>query len=92
MNLDAMVLRAMLRLARRREAAVEEALAVRVGGSPGDVRAAVRRLSARGLVDGDGALPRLTMEGLVLAVALLPARTTRSPRRSPAPARASRAA
>ncbi len=87
MSFDAMVLRAMLRLARRREAADEEALAVRVGGTRGDVRAAVRRLGASGLVQREaGGPPSLTMAGLAVAVALLPAKAPRVPR---APARRS---
>jgi hypothetical protein len=89
MNFDAMVLRAMLRLARRREEAGEEALAVRVGGDHGAVRMAVRRLAACGLVDRGRGQPRLTMAGLAVAVALLPPRARR---RTSAASRASRAA
>ena len=88
MSIDAMILRAMLRLARRREAAVEEAIAVRVGGSLARVRASLRRLEGGGLVERrPSRSPRLTMAGLAVAVALLPAQgpraTTRvAPRRS----------
>jgi|GEM_PF-2197329 len=91
MSFDAMVLRAMLRLARRREAADEDALAVRVGGTRGAVRGAVRRLAAGGLVARrrDG-VPSLTLAGLALAVALLPPGARRPGR--PVRARASRAA
>jgi len=90
MSIDAMVLRAMLRLSRRREAADEEGLAVRAGATRGAVRASLRRLEALGFVErrADRA-PRLTMQGLAAAVALLPARHTRPSR---APRRASRAA
>jgi Mn-dependent DtxR family transcriptional regulator len=73
MNSDARVLRAMLRLARRRQEADDEEIAVRVGQSKGCVRVALRRLNARGLVEsrpGRGA--RLTMAGLCLALAMLP--------------------
>jgi Mn-dependent DtxR family transcriptional regulator len=73
MNSDAMVLRAMLRLARRREAAEDRKIAIRVGKSAASVRASLRRLDAQGLVESrapDGA--RLTMEGLALALAMLP--------------------
>jgi hypothetical protein len=73
MDIDASVLRAILRLSRRREAADEEALLLRAGGNAGQVRAAVRRLATAGLVDiPAGRPPRLTMEGLAVAVALLP--------------------
>jgi len=86
MRIELAVLRAMLRVARRREGADEEALALRVGGTRAEVRAAIRRLEAGGLVERRGAVPpRLTMAGLALAVGLLPAasrRTARSPRRS----------
>jgi hypothetical protein len=89
MDIDASVLRAILRLSRRREAADEEALLLRAGGNPGQVRAAVRRLATAGLVDDRaGRPPRLTMEGLAVAVALLPG-SVQSVRRAP---RATRAA
>ena len=71
--LDVMVLRAMLRLARRRQEAKDGDIAVRVGRPASVVRAAVRRLDRRGLVECRGAsAPRLTMAGFVLTVALLP--------------------
>jgi DNA-binding Lrp family transcriptional regulator len=76
MNDEVMVLGAMLRLARRREAAEPSALALRVSASEADVRAALRRLEARGLVERRLCLPpRLTMEGFAVAVALRPARS-----------------
>ncbi len=75
MSIDIMILRAMLRLARRRKAADEGEVAVRVGGAPGSVRAALRRLDARGLVERrPSGPPRLTMAGFAVAVALLPER------------------
>ncbi len=82
MTFDAMVLRAMLRLARRREAALDDALAQRVSGPPSGVRGALRRLEASGLVERrrDGAA-RLTLSGFALAVALLPPAAGRSSRR-----------
>jgi len=74
MNIEATVLRAMLRVARRCEAADEEALALRVGGSRARVRAAMRRLDSAGLVERRrGQAPRLTLAGLAVAVGLLPA-------------------
>jgi DNA-binding IclR family transcriptional regulator len=85
MNTDAMVLRALLRLARRRLLADEAAIVLRVGAPPAQVRGALRRLDARGLVER-GAKLRLTMGGFALAIALLPrraappARSVRTPR------------
>jgi DNA-binding IclR family transcriptional regulator len=72
MNTDAMVLRALLRLARRRLPADDEAIVVRVGAAKGAVHAAIRRLDAQGLVERRPS-PRLTMAGLAVAVAMLPA-------------------
>jgi Mn-dependent DtxR family transcriptional regulator len=75
MSIDTLILRAMLRLSRRREAAEEESLVLRAAASRAAVRDSLRRLEALGLVERrvDRA-PRLTMEGLAAAVALLPAR------------------
>src|SRR5262249_38319017 len=74
--LDVMVLRAMLRLARKRQDADDGAIALRVGASTPAVRAALRRLDSRGLVERrrmDSSPPsRLTMQGFALAVALPP--------------------
>ena len=79
MSIEAMILRAMLRVARRREAADEEALALRVGNSPGEVRDAIRRLDAAGLVERRAEdAPRLTMAGLAVAMGLLPATPARA--------------
>lgn len=73
MNFDAMVLKAMLRLARKRSEAGEPEIALRVGGTADAVRAALRRLDGLGLVERRPRdAPRLTMGGLALAVALLP--------------------
>jgi Mn-dependent DtxR family transcriptional regulator len=73
MNSDAMVLRAMLRLARRRLAAHEREIAIRVGQSVASVRASLRRLDSIGLVERGGPMgARLTMDGLALALAMLP--------------------
>jgi hypothetical protein len=84
MNTDAMVLRALLRLARRRLPADDSAVVLRVGAAPSAVDEAIDRLDARGLVERRGTTRRLTMAGLAVAVALLPAQ-------SAAPARAVRA-
>jgi predicted transcriptional regulator len=86
---DVMVLRAMLRLARRRQAANDGEIAVRVSRPPSAVRGALRRLAELGLVErrvGDvSPTPRLTMSGFALAVALLPgaARPSTASRRAP---------
>jgi hypothetical protein len=91
MSFDARVLRAMLRLARRRLPAHDDQVALRVGGTTGEVRASLRRLRAGGLVETRfDEPPRLTMAGLAVAVALLPARTTQRAR--PSPRTSSRAA
>jgi DNA-binding GntR family transcriptional regulator len=86
MSTDTTVLRAMLRLSRRRQAADEDALTVRSGQTRAAVRDALRRLEAQGLVERrPRSAPRLTMMGLAIAVALLPAaaaRSLRPPRRS----------
>jgi Mn-dependent DtxR family transcriptional regulator len=82
MDIDTTVLRAILRLSRRREAADDEALVLRTGSSPARVRAAIRRLDAAGLVQvAPRHPPRLTLTGLAVAVALLPVRsgTARQP-------------
>jgi hypothetical protein len=89
MNTDAMVLRAMLRLARRRDATDEVAIGLRVPGSAWEVRQSLRRLARGGLVEWTRAgTPRLSMAGLAVAVATLPPRAARGRR----PSRTSRAA
>jgi DNA-binding GntR family transcriptional regulator len=78
MSIEGTVLKALLRLARRREAAEEEALALRVGSDRGVVRAVLRRLEAAGLVERRASrAPRLTMAGLAVAVGLLPVAAAR---------------
>ncbi len=91
MSIETTVLRAMLRLSRRREPADEEALTVRSGATGAQVRDILRRLEASGWVERRPGLPaRLTFAGLALAVALLPRASTR--RQVRRPRRASRAA
>jgi Mn-dependent DtxR family transcriptional regulator len=83
MTFDAEVLRAMLRLARGRQAAHDDAVALRVGGTEPAVRAAMRRLEAAGLVEiRAGRSARLTMFGFAIALALIPSRRQRV-RRAP---------
>ena len=92
MSIEAAVLRAMLRVARRCEATDEEALALRVGDEKASVRGALRRLDAAGLVERRiGRSPRLTMAGLAVAVGLLP-RGSKKPARVRLVRRSSRAA
>jgi predicted transcriptional regulator len=89
MNLDAFdarVLRAMLRLARRRQPADDGEIAVRVGRAPHAVRSALRHLEGAGLVERlEQGASRLTLPGFALAVALLPsaAGASTSARRTP---------
>jgi hypothetical protein len=60
-------------LARRREVADEEAIALRVASSTRELRVSLRRLATNGLVErGHAGTARLSMAGLALAVALLP--------------------
>jgi len=82
---DAMILRAMLRLARRRQEADDGEIAVRVCQPPSAVRGGLRRLDALGLVERREASTRLTMQGFALAVALLPhsAHAAKAARRTP---------
>jgi len=72
------VLRALLRLARRRAPADLEQLLVRVGGQPSELRTAVRSLERAGYVErrspGSGAVARLTMSGFAVAVAAVATR------------------
>lgn len=90
MTYDALVLRVMLRLARRREAADVDAIALRLRGSAAAVRASMRRLDAGGWIERRGhEPPRLTITGLALAVAMLPMNASQ---RAPVAARRSRAA
>jgi predicted transcriptional regulator len=90
---DASVLRAMLRLARRRQPAQDSELRLRVGRTAREVRASLRRLRSQGLVEiRVEAAPRLTLTGLAVAVALLPPRPRMAERRASPTSRASRAA
>jgi hypothetical protein len=71
MSYDFRLLGAMLRLARRREAADVEALLIRTNGSRADVRASLRRLEAADLVERLGdKRARLTLAGFAVAVAI----------------------
>ncbi len=71
MTHDLQVLGAMLRLARRREAADADALLSRTCGSRADLRASLRRLESAKLVERrSDTRARLTFAGFALAVAL----------------------
>jgi RIO-like serine/threonine protein kinase len=67
-DIDLQVLRAVARLSRMRKAVDCETLALRAGGSPGEVSASLGRLARASLVDSSRG-PRLTMAGLAVAVA-----------------------
>ncbi len=69
MSLEIDVLRALLRLARRRTPPTLEQLLVRVGGQEADVSRALRSLARNGLVQKTPAGLRLSMAGLAVAVA-----------------------
>jgi DNA-binding Lrp family transcriptional regulator len=70
MSIDIEVLRAMLRLARRRTEATEAELRPRVRAEPSEIRSSIRRLRVLGLIERRGTAARLTLEGLALSVAL----------------------
>jgi hypothetical protein len=70
MSIDIEVLRAMLRLARRRTEATEAELVPRVRAEASEIRASIRRLRALGVVDVRGETARLTLEGLALSIVL----------------------
>jgi Mn-dependent DtxR family transcriptional regulator len=77
-SFETTVLQAMLRLARRREAADEGNLSARLSGTPADLRRALRRLEQGELIERrPGGQVRLTLPGFAIAVALLP-RSVRS--------------
>jgi hypothetical protein len=81
MSYEIQVLRAMLRLARRREVADEAALLVRVGGTAAAIRTALRRLEKELLVERlDAGRARLTMNGFAIAVATAKLSSTRAAR------------
>ncbi len=70
MSHEIQVLRAMLRLARKREAADEAALLVRVGGTVAELRTALRRLEKQDLVARiDATHAQLTLAGFAVALA-----------------------
>jgi len=69
MSLEIDVLRALLRLARRRTPPTMDELLVRVGGHPRDVRRALASLADADLVRRSPEGPRLSLTGLAVAVA-----------------------
>ncbi|MBX3210067.1 MAG: hypothetical protein KF764_33865 [Labilithrix sp.] len=86
MSLEIDVLRALLRLARRRTPPTLEQLVVRVGGEETDVRRALGSLARSGLVQRSPAGLRLSLAGLAVAVAC--ARRPAAPARPAAPSAA----
>lgn len=80
MSLEIDVLRALLRLARRRTPPTLEQLVVRVGGDEADVRRALGALAKRGLVQRTPAGLGLSLAGLAVAVACAQRPATRPAR------------
>ncbi|MBX3261250.1 MAG: hypothetical protein KF782_16310 [Labilithrix sp.] len=80
MSLEIDVLRALLRLARRRTPPTLEQLVVRVGGEEADVRRALGSLAKSGLVQRTPAGLRLSLAGLAVAVACAQRPATRPAR------------
>lgn len=80
MSLEIDVLRALLRLARRRTPPTLEQLVVRVGGEEADVRRALGSLAKSGLVQRTPAGLRLSLAGLAVAIACAQRPATRPAR------------
>jgi hypothetical protein len=80
MSYDLSILRAVVRLCRRRSAVDLEALALRAGGELADARAAIARLERRGLALRTARGARPTLAGLAVAVAAAERRLAKSPR------------
>lgn len=72
MHTELAILRAMLRLQRRRAVIEEGALLVRVGGTEAELEIGLRALEAAGFVQVVAGQPRLTMAGLAVAIAQIP--------------------
>jgi DNA-binding transcriptional ArsR family regulator len=81
-RIDHETLRALLRVKAAAECATFGALAERVPGTRVELRLALRRLRAAGLVTIGHRDVRLTMLGLVLAAASLPRAAATTPRRA----------
>jgi hypothetical protein len=80
-NKDARVLGALLRLARRRQPPLDDELLARVPGTLGEIRASLRRLRRVELVQtSKRGCPQLTLAGLAVAIAMLPARANQHSR------------
>jgi len=84
MNPDVVVLRALLRLARRRTPPTLEALVVRVGEDEAAVRRSLIALTRAGLVQRTPAGLRLSLAGLAVAVAAATPRKAAATRKAPA--------
>lgn len=92
MDYEHSILRALLRLSRRRALADSGSLLDRVGGTSAELRDALRRLEASGFVDRRTESDvRLTLPGLAVAVASVAGRRKKTIAQ-PRPARRSRAA
>ena len=76
MKYETEVLKAMLRLARRRVAANVNQILVRIGGTPAEFRTALRQLERAGFVDRTATRSgRLTLAGFAVAVAAAATKT-----------------
>lgn len=93
MSYEIQVLRALLRLARRRQMADEVELLDRVGGTAADLRVALRRLEKQDLVERfDATRARLTMNGFAVAVATAKIKIAAKPKAAPKPKKIRRVA
>ncbi|MFO0672418.1 MAG: hypothetical protein U0235_22880 [Polyangiaceae bacterium] len=72
MHTELAILRAMLRLQRRRAVIDEASLLVRVGGTEAELEIGLRALEAAGFIHIEGGQPRLSMAGLAVAIAQIP--------------------
>lgn len=91
MSYEITVLRALLRLARRRAPATVEDILVRVGGEEADVRRALGALARAELVYRTAEGPRLSLAGFAVAAACAApvarkAKQPKAPAPTPAPA------
>ena len=93
MSLEIDVLRALLRLARRRTAPTVEQLLLRVQADEPALRRVLASLGRAGLVNATPKGPRLSLTGFAIAVAYAQRRRpAAAPARAPAPLRRRRAA
>jgi predicted transcriptional regulator len=87
MSPEIAIVRALLRLARRRSPTSLEQLLVRVDVDARDIERALRKLTHDGLVHMTETGPRLTMNGFAIAVAMAAMPAPKTAARPVAPAR-----